>query len=163
MNNNRDTLIAWLRDAYAMERGLEITLAKQAESEELHGEIRARASTHLQETKRHAEAVKQCLESMGEDTSAIKTGIARMTETVKGMGTAFAADERVKDLLVAYGMEHFEIACYVALRTAAQATGEAHIAEVCDQIIPDEERMARWLQQNLPLVVTSYLQEEAVA
>lgn len=157
--SNRDTLIDWLRDAYAMERGLEITLKKQMENGDLHDSLRQQAQLHLIETSRHAELVKVCLESLGADPSVIKTGIAQVMETVKGIGTAFADDERVKDVLVAYGTEHFEIACYTALRAAAVTLGENQIVDVCDQIIPDEQRMADWLEENLPVVVTAYLQE----
>ncbi|MDB6150586.1 MAG: hypothetical protein JWQ44_2034 [Chthoniobacter sp.] len=146
-----------------MERGLEITLQKQAQNEDLHGALRQQSATHLEETRRHAEAVKACLESLGSDTSTIKTGMAKVMETVKGLGTNFASDERVKDLLAAYASEHFEIACYKALRAGALAIGEPQIAAVCDTIIPDEENMAEWLDENLPTVVASYLQETAAA
>lgn len=159
----RDELIDWLRDAYAMERGLEITLKKQSESDELNPQLRSQARVHLAETTRHAEAVHACLHALGTDTSALKTGIGKMTEMVKGMGTNFARDERVKDLLAAYASEHFEIACYTALRTAAEVLGEPQVAAVCDQILPDEQRMADWLQQNLPAVVADYLADVANA
>jgi ferritin-like metal-binding protein YciE len=156
----RDELIDWLRDAYAMERGLEVTLRKQSESEELNALVREQARRHLGETRRHAEAVKACLEELGTDTSALKTGIALFTETAKGMATGFAQDERVKDMLAAYASEHFEIACYKALNAAALVAGEPTIAAVCEEILPDEEAMAEWLDANLPRVVTSYLSEK---
>ena len=39
----RDEVIDWLNDAYAMERGLEITLRKQAENNDMHRAVRERA------------------------------------------------------------------------------------------------------------------------
>lgn len=159
--NAQNELIDWLRDAYAMERGLEITLKKQAESPELNATLREQARIHLEETKLHAEAVHACLEQLGADTSAIKTGVAKAMEMTKGLGTTFARDERVKDLLAAYASEHFEIACYKALRAGALELGQTAIAAVCDQILPDEERMAGWLDANLPNVVSGYLRETA--
>lgn len=159
MSAKRDELIDWLRDAYAMERGLEITLTKQAQNEELPDMLREQARLHLEETKAHAEAVQGCLQKLGADTSTLKTGMAQVMETVKGMGTNFAGDERVKDLLMAYASEHFEIACYRALRIGAELVGETEIAAVCDRIIPDEQRMAAWIGENLPIVVSGYLRE----
>jgi ferritin-like metal-binding protein YciE len=153
----REELIDWLRDAYAMERGLEMTLKKQAENQEFSGILRAQAQIHLEETRRHAAAVKACLESLDSDPSTLKTGIAESMELIKGMGTMFSEDQRVKDLLAAYASEHFEIACYRALQTAAEITGVPEIAAVCQSIIPDEERMATWLAANLPEVVAEYL------
>jgi ferritin-like metal-binding protein YciE len=158
----RDEVIDWLRDAYAMERGLEISLKKQSEHGELSSAMREQAAIHLGETRRHAEAVRACLEKLGSDTSTLKTGIAQSVEAMKGMGTMFASDERVKDLLAAYASEHFEIVCYLALRAAAEFLGETEIVAVCDLIIPDEERMAQWLTANLPSVVQEYLAEAAM-
>lgn len=159
--STRDELIDWLRDAYAMERGLEVTLKRQSEADDLTPAMREMASMHLAETRQHAEAVKTCLEQLGSDTSMLKTGVAQMMETMKGLGVMFAKDERIKHALAAYASEHFEIACYKALRAAALAAGEDQIAGVCDAIIPDEERMAEWLDENLPGLVTGYLSEKA--
>jgi ferritin-like metal-binding protein YciE len=57
--------------------------------------------------------------SFGHDTPTLKTMVGQAAEFAKGFGTIFARDERVKDTLVAYANEHFEIACYNALRAAA--------------------------------------------
>ncbi len=65
----------------------------------------------------------------------------------------------VKDLLDAYSMEHFEIACYTALAAAAEKAGLDQVANVCRSIIPDEEKMADRLLDNIPSEVTSYLSE----
>lgn len=158
--NAREEIIDWLRDAYAMERGLETTLQKQANNEDLMPQVRQRAATHLDETRRHAEAVQAVLQSLGTDTSSIKTGLGLMAEMTKGLGTKFARDERIKDLLTAYSMEHFEIACYIALAAAARAAGLPQVVDVCERIIPDEERMARTLQESLPTEVRTYLLEQ---
>ena len=159
MSTKREELIDWLRDAYAMERGLVAMLEKQAHNDELHASLREQAQQHLEETKSHAELVRACLQKLGTDTSALKTGMWHLMETAKGLSTNFARDERVKDLLAAFATEHFEIACYRALQTAAQLAGEPDIAGVCEQIIPDEQRMAAWIDANLPTVVASYLGE----
>ncbi|MDB6136347.1 MAG: hypothetical protein JWM59_4590 [Verrucomicrobiales bacterium] len=158
MSTNLETITDWFRDAYAMERGLEIALGKQAENKNLHPAVRGMAARHLTETRQHAEAVKTCLETLGAGTSMLKTGLAEAGETVKWMSTKFAQDERVKDLLATYAKEHFEIACYRAIETAAREIDEPQVAEVCRRIIRDEERMAAWIRDNLPSVVVSYIQ-----
>jgi ferritin-like metal-binding protein YciE len=159
----KEELIDWLRDAYAMERGLELAMQKQVHNEEVSVSVRNQARTHLDETRRHAELVKGCLEELGADPSTIKTGIAEMGEMIKGVSTKFAADERIKDLLAAYAAEHFEIACYRALQAGAKLAGELSIARVCEQIIPEEERMAEWLDANLPAIVQEYLTQQSAA
>lgn len=156
----RDEIIDWLRDAYAMERGLESALEKQSENDELSAEVRSRAAMHLEETRRHAEAVKSALQNLGTDTSTLKTGMGVMAQAAKGMTTKFASDERIKDLLDAYMMEHFEIACYTALAAAAERGGLAEVVDICRGIIVDEERMAQALLKSLPDEVSTYLFEQ---
>jgi ferritin-like metal-binding protein YciE len=163
MTEPKETLLEWLRDAYAMERGLELTLKKQSENDEIPERLRSQCRIHLDETRRHAEAVWACLEGLGTDTSAMKTGMARVMETIKGVGTAFASDEKVKDILASYASEHFEIACYTALRAAGLELGIEQVVSLCDNIIPDEQRMADWLAANLPEVVALHLAEAPAA
>jgi ferritin-like metal-binding protein YciE len=157
----REQIVDWLRDAYAMERGLETALEKQKNNEDLSRPVRDRAATHLEETRRHAEDVRAALQSLDADTSGLKTGTGVAIQATKGMATKFARDEQVKDLLDAYAMEHFEIACYTALAAAAQQAGLSQVAETCHRIIQDEERMASTLKKALPSEVVSYLFEAA--
>src|SRR3954471_5575564 len=91
---SREEIIDWLRDAYAMEMGLESSLRKQADNEDLSPSIRERAGKHLEETRRHAEAVKSVLQSLDTDTSALKTTMGMMGQAAKGIGSALARDER---------------------------------------------------------------------
>lgn len=157
----RDEIVDWLKDAYAMERGLETALQKQSNEESLAPHVRERASIHLEETKRHAEEVRSCLQRLGTDTSALKTGMGAIGQSAKGMMTMFANDQQIKDLLDGYMMEHFEIASYTALEAAAERAGFSDVAEMCRRIIPDEERMAQAIIDAIPQEVESHLLEKA--
>ncbi|HWL52271.1 MAG TPA: DUF892 family protein [Chthoniobacteraceae bacterium] len=161
--NTKDELMDWLRDAYAMERGLEVSLRKLADSEETPFALREQARLHLHQTEGHAESVKQALEELGSDTSALKTGLAKTMESLKGLGTFFAKDEEIKDVLAANAAEHFEIACYKAIRTGASLLGLTSVEMMCDRILFEEEEMAKWLDEHLPEMVTHYLHREAHA
>jgi ferritin-like metal-binding protein YciE len=153
----REEVIDWLRDAYAMERGLEGSLEKQSKNQDLNPALRERVAMHLEETRRHAHQMESALKSLGTDTSALKTGMGVLGQSVKGFATKFARDEEIKDLLDAYAMEHFEIACYTALAAAATQAGLAQIAEICRGIISEEERMATWIKEFLPDRISFYL------
>jgi ferritin-like metal-binding protein YciE len=157
----RDEIIDWLRDAYSMERGLETSLQKQSQDNDLDVSVRERASSHLEETKRHAELVRSALQSLDADTSAMKTAMGTMGQGFKGLTSQFARDQHIKDLLDAYMMEHFEIACYTSLEAAADHAGFTQVADVCRQIIPDEERMATALIDAIPQETVSYMFKEA--
>lgn len=150
---DRSTLIAWLNDAYAMESALIPVLQNHARDarDDLHA--RERIELHLEQTRRHAELVRGCVERLGSTTSATKTGLASLFGTVESVMTAFFSDELVKNALGDYATEHFEIACYRALQAAAESFGDTHIADVCGAILRDEEEMAHWLEMQIPKVV----------
>jgi ferritin-like metal-binding protein YciE len=154
---HQETLIAWLNDAYAMESNLIQTLENHASDAEGHPQMQAKIEEHLQATRLHAEMVKGCVERLGSSTSAIKTGLSNLMAAVQGLGTSAASDELVKNVLADYAAEHFEIACYTSLISAAQQLGELDIATICQQILRDEQDMANWLQQQIPVATQEFL------
>lgn len=150
---NNEPLLSWLNDAYAMERSIVEVLERQVDDAKQHPDIQAKIREHLEATKRHADLDKSCIERLGGSTSAIKSGMAKLGGAMQGMGTKFADDKLVKDALQDYSTEHMEIASYRAIMIAAEEAGDQETLRVCQQILPDEEAMARWLDQNLPNVV----------
>ena len=153
----RDEVIDWLKDAYAMERGIEITLRKQADNEDVHRALRERARIHLDETAEHAERVTRCLDMLGSGPSALKAVTGQVMELGKGLTTKFARDERVKDFLAAYGTEYFEVACYKSLIAAANAAGEQEIVPLLEQNLKEDSAMASWLDMNVAAITRDYL------
>jgi ferritin-like metal-binding protein YciE len=161
--NIQNEITDWLRDAYAMERSQEITLEKICANIDLPTECRTAAAMHLTETRQHSRIVESLLRSLGADISSFKTGLGVMAETIRSLGTTLSHDEQVKDLLGTYAIEHFEIACYSAIATAAEIAGLSQIANTCRQIILDEEKMAECIRKQLPQFVREYLQPVPVA
>jgi ferritin-like metal-binding protein YciE len=49
------------------------------------------------------------------------------------------------------------IACYRSLIVAANEAGHPKIARVCREILREEEKMAAWLEKNLPMAVQETL------
>jgi ferritin-like metal-binding protein YciE len=156
-------LVAWLKDAYAMEEGLLPILDNHAKDAKANPHVHERIRRHKEETRRHAEMIKQCLNKLGEDTSALKTGVAKVTGFFQGLSTGMAQDELVKNNLADYATEHFEIACYKALIRAADAAGEPDIRQTCEQILHEEEDMAHFLEQQLPQTVNEFMTHKAGA
>lgn len=156
---NREQLIEWLRDAYAMEKGMEVALGKLIERDDISRLFKTQAAVHLVETHGHAMDVEHCLQHLGADVSLFKTMVAQSLEVARGFTTVFARDERVKHALAAYTMEHFEIACYRALKAGAEALNEPAVVKLCDAILAEETAMAGWLSDHLPDVVLGYLRE----
>jgi ferritin-like metal-binding protein YciE len=156
-------LATWLKDAYAMEEGIIPVLDNHAKDARANPVVHERISRHKEETRRHAEMVKQCLNRLGEDTSALKTGMAKAGGFFQGLSTGMAKDELVKNNLADIATEHFEIACYTALARAAEAAGEPDIKRTCEQILREEEEMATFLEEHLPDTVDEFLTQKVGA
>jgi len=149
--------IAWLNDAYASEIGIVQALESQVDAAADFPEVQSGIQRHLEATRGHAETVKGCLESLGESPSGVKTGLAAVGGKVQGLMPSMAEDTLVKAALQDYSTEHMEIASYKALIVAAGELGHPEIAEKCQTILRDEEAMAAWLDQQLPMVVRATL------
>ena len=157
--NPKDRIISWLRDAYAMERGLEMTLKIQAESDRHDPDVRNAAATHMVETQQHAAEVERLLKSLGAEISPLKTGAGILLEATRNIGSSFADDGPVKDLLACYASEHFEIGCYTALAAAGKEAQLPDVVRTCQKILVQEKRMAKILSAALPRVIKEYLDE----
>jgi ferritin-like metal-binding protein YciE len=152
-----EQLLAWLNDAYAMERAQLPILKNHANDARRLPDVRKRDLQHLEETEQHARDVRRCIEYFGEKPSATKKLIGRVTGTMNSVATEPFSDEVLKNFLTDYATEHFEIACYRALVVAANAAGHPKIAAVCEQILQEEEAMAAWIEKNLSTAVQETL------
>lgn len=152
-------LIDWLNDAYAMEQAIEENLERHVKDAEGEPEVHARLQLHLEETRRQAETVKWCVESLGGKVSGAKNVFANMFGAIQGMANKPAKDTLVKNSLADYAVEYFEIASYKALIEAARSLGEEGIAGKLTVILREEEEMARFLEHKLPQAVRASLAE----
>jgi ferritin-like metal-binding protein YciE len=159
-DNQRDTLVTWLKDAYAMEQGIVEILERQIGQFENMPDAQEKILQHLELSKTQAERVRACLERFGDDVSHVKSGVANMLGAVQGMFTVMAKDRMVKDAMANYAIEYFEIASYMAIVAAAREMGLEDIASVCETIITEEQDMADWLEMQLPMVVRQHFLSE---
>jgi ferritin-like metal-binding protein YciE len=158
-----ELLLAWLKDAHAMEEALIPNLENHAKDARDHPQIEARIRQHIEETRRHAELVRGCIERLGDKPSAAKAVFGKAIGSISALGTGPFSDELVKDFLVDYAAEHLEIASYRRLIIAARELGDEATAATCEQILPDEEAMVRAIEENLPFVVRDTLHSQAAA
>jgi ferritin-like metal-binding protein YciE len=116
----KDTLLTWLKDAYAMEQGIVEILERQIGQMEDMPEAQNRIQQHLELTRTQAERVKGCIERLGDNVSHVKSGMANVLGAVQGMSTIMANDKEVKNAMGNYAIEHFEIASYMINAAAAR-------------------------------------------
>ncbi|MEX0876099.1 MAG: DUF892 family protein [Phycisphaerales bacterium] len=155
----KDRLIAWLKDAHAMESALETTLTKQMEHAESDTTLHMRLKQHREETRQHAKLVEQILHRYGTDESALKDMTGKTQALFTGWFHGSAPDTAIKDVLAGVAAEHYEIACYRALQAAATALGDNETVRICEQILLDEKDMAEFLEAQLPRVTQLDLAE----
>jgi ferritin-like metal-binding protein YciE len=153
----RQQIIAWLRDAHALEQSLENILRAQIAATADAPDLRGRLEQHLSETTEHKAKVADALGSLDEKPSTVKSVAAGFMGMMEGMSLAIFRDETLKAILADYAMEHFEIACYRSLRVAANEAGFPAIAEMCEAILKDETAMAEWLEEQIPDTARSHL------
>jgi ferritin-like metal-binding protein YciE len=154
-------LTAWLRDAHAMEQKSAELLEKQAARLEHYPAMQARVAEHLEETHRQAERLAGCLARYDGGPSAMKDLAGTLAGNFGALMNAAAGDEVVKNAIGNATVERFEIASYRALIAAAEAAGDQEAARVCREILAEEEAMAVWADEQLPVVVQEFLQREA--
>lgn len=158
MANNKDLLVRWLNDAYAMEHQLLPVLENHAKDAKNNPAAQQRIRQHAEETKRHAERMEACVKRLGSTPSTMKSTLSTLMGSAQAISTGMFRDELVKNALSDYAAEQFEVACYKALISAAQEQGEPDIARACEENMREDEAMAQWLTQQLPGVVHEALQ-----
>lgn len=154
---SKDTLIAWLNNAHAMEKDLAHMLQQHAIDADLHPDVQIRLQEHLHQTQHHAELLEGCIERLGGSTSATKSALGAVMGSLGSALTTTAKDKLVKNMLMDYAAEHFEIAAYTSLVTAAEEVGDPDTAEVCRRILQEEQEMAEWCAQKVPVATREHL------
>jgi ferritin-like metal-binding protein YciE len=154
----QEHLLAWLRDAHAMEEQAETLLASQISRLKHYPDLRRKLEEHLDETRRQAKLVDDCIQRLGGGGSAVKDAMGKMVAFGQGLSGLFVDDEVIKGSLASYTFEHMEIASYTILVAAAEACGDATTAAICSRILKEEQAMAQWLADHTPQLVRAFLQ-----
>jgi len=153
------TLIAWLRDAHAMERATVDTLDHLAgRFHRRYPQLAARFRQHWQESLGQVERIEMCLKELGSDTSTFKDLRSRFIGIARAYAVEVLPDEVVKDCLAAYASRHFEIATYISLGAAARKLEQPAIERMCEENLQQERAMASWLEQQIPEATLEFLQ-----
>ncbi len=157
MTKSKQTLVAWLRDAHAMERASVDTLDRLAERLARFPQLAARFREHWRVSLEQVQNIERCLKQIGSDTSTFKDLASRFIGMAQAFAVAVAPDEVVKDCLAAYAYRNFEIAAYLSLGAAALVLEEPEVARMCEAHLQQERAMASWLEKQIPEVTLEFL------
>jgi ferritin-like metal-binding protein YciE len=139
-----DAIKRYLKDAIAAENSFETQLrgfANEGDDEQ----VRALFRQHAEETRGQITRLTSRLNVLGDSPSTVKSFMAHlfgMAPKTASLGHDEA--ERVtQNLMMAYTVEHAEIAMYESLATVAEAAGDRQTALLAREIQQEEEATAR--------------------
>jgi ferritin-like metal-binding protein YciE len=141
----RQTYLAWLRDAHAMEKQALSMMEHQLSRLKNYPQLEARLRTHVTETEEQLAALDRLLSRHEIDSSMVKDALGKLTALGQSLSGMFASDEVVKGTLASYTFEQMEIASYRILITTAEQMGDHDAVEVFTRCLEQEEAMADWL------------------
>jgi ferritin-like metal-binding protein YciE len=148
LNNFENLFADQLVDLYSAEIQLSQALPKMAEAAS-SPELKQAFTRHLEETKRHAETVKQLLTAMGEEGGEKCKGMEGLLkegqEIIDKRGDAAVKDAAL--IASAQRVEHYEISGYGTARAMAQQLGNSEAANRLQQIMEQESRTDELLTQ----------------
>lgn len=133
-----------------------------------------RLQEHLKETRAHKRSVARRVKQLGGTPAAVKAPVpsvvgeaaGKAVAGVKGQVGAARAfvtsqpETHLRNAQEELREEHVEIALYTRLETLAEEVGDAETAKLARAIRRDEERMAKFLDAELPRLVKELVKEE---
>jgi ferritin-like metal-binding protein YciE len=140
-NTLRELFIDELRDLYDAENRLVKAIPKMAKAAE-SDDLRSGFEHHLEQTKGHAERLKQILTSLDEKPSGKKCPgiIGILEEGEEMMGEEYEGSVMDAALIsAAQRVEHYEIAAYGCVHSWAQELGEEGAAKLLEKTLTEEK------------------------
>jgi len=155
-NKQHETMVKWLRDLHATERGAADTLDRLAERLGRHPQL-VTLQQHWREKEEQIRAIEANLKRLNADPSRVKDTATRFKSLMDTFATVVASDEPVKDCLTLYALKHYEIASYIALATAARELSDAEITSMCERHLEQDRAMTEFLGTQLAEVTLDNL------
>ena len=181
--NARDTkLIQYLNEAYGKEKELETALQAHI-AMTTKRPYRKRLQDHLKETKDHARQVERRIKQLGGKAEAgpISSGPDVVTEAATSLTSVASkavaaaqgplhalrgtgeAEKMLKNARTEYHNEFEEIGFYAGIEALADSVGDKDTAKLARGIKREEERMARFLEKQIPQLAKAVAREEIPA
>ncbi len=122
--------------------------------------------THIRETKMQIENLEQVYSLLGESPKRITCDAAKglVSEAEKGL-TEAKSNPAVLDCCIASAaakVEHYEIASYRGLITAAQLNGQNEVMALLAQNLQQEEQTAQKIEQSTPTLLQQAMTSRTV-
>ena len=156
----RDVFVAGLRNAHAVENQALALMKRQVDRIENYPQIVDKLNQHIEETNGQISRLDEILDSLGEDSSTLKDAGLTLVGNMAALTHAIAQDEILKNSFANFAFENYEIAAYKSLCQVAELTGHNAAIAPLQQTLQEEINMAKWLDDNLASVTSTYLSRE---
>jgi ferritin-like metal-binding protein YciE len=154
----RSYFITGLKNAHALEKEALSIMGRQIDRLEQYPEMADRLRQHSAETEEQIRRLDAILMDNGESSSGLKDAALGFMGNMAALGHAAAADEVLKNSFANQAFENFEIASYRSLITIAEAGGFNGAIPLLQTTLREEEAMAAWCAESIPMVTRRFLQ-----
>ena len=158
----KELLVSWLKNAYAMEKGMVETIKEHIEDAKDDPDMESAISKmeeHVDESEMQAERVKSAIEKLGSDISSVKTNLTTAQQKATSASLDMFKDHGVKNIIIDHASEHFEMATYMAISKAAKMCNQEEIAQMAEEIMKKESQTAEKLKNEIEKAVESYFEK----
>src|SRR5918999_352516 len=172
-------LVQYLNEAYGKEKELETALQAHI-GMTTKAPYKKRLQQHLKETKAHARQVERRIKQLGGKaeaapvpgpigtaasaaTSAANKAVSAAKGPLHAIRGTGEAEKMLKNVKTEYWNEFEEIAMYNAIETLANEVGDSETAQLARSIRREEERMASFLERQIPTLTKAVAREEIPA
>jgi ferritin-like metal-binding protein YciE len=152
----RELFVVGLKNAHAVEKQALSIMTPQVSRIENYPEVADRLRLHIDETNGQIARLDELLADFDTSGSALKDLGLSMSGSMAALAHSVAGDEIIKNSFANYAFEHFEIAAYKSLLVMAEDGGFSKATPLLKQSLGEEESMARWIDENLPVVTRRY-------
>jgi ferritin-like metal-binding protein YciE len=156
-STKRNDVMAWLRDAHAMEAAHIDNLDRLIRLSDDYPQLKMQLQKHLALSSKQREGIEQELGRFDTNRSIVKDWAMKITGQVEPLVSRFTHDSMPKNCLLAYAYEAFEIASYRSLLGAAEELDMEDLRAMCERYIREEQEMANFLFDHLPEITRQYL------
>lgn len=153
----RTVFVTGLQNAHALENQALALMDRQLDRLRNYPEIAERLRTHRGETEVQIRRLDEILSGLNSSGSGWKDMAMNFMGNMAALGNVMAADEVLRDQLVNYAFENFEVASYRSLIALAEAGDFASATPLLRETLREEEAMAAWVLETLPDITLKYV------
>ena len=153
---HRTLFTSGLINLHAVEKQALAIMTPQVARIEHYPEVADRLRLHIDETHQQITRLEEIMAELDVGRSLLKDTALGMTGGMAAMAHTIAGDEILKNSFANYAFEHFEIAGYKSLLILAEDGMFASAVPLLAQSLGEEQDMAQWIDESLPLVTRRY-------